>query len=201
MFSHIDFNAFQTINHLAVSERILNPLMIFLAERGEYVFFAGILFYWFYKISENKNRRMVVEALLAACLALGINVLIGMFIYRDRPFVHHHVNWLIPHVKNDSFPSDHATGAFVIAAAIWQWKKRTGWLWLILAAGISLSRVWTGVHYPADIIAGMLIGTGAAFAVHTLSMRSGKFGKLISFFINFYIKIESLIFKKKIINP
>ncbi|WML47188.1 undecaprenyl-diphosphatase [Neobacillus sp. PS3-34] len=201
MFSHIDFNAFQTINHLAVSERILNPLMIFLAEWGEYVFFAGILFYWFYKISENKNRRMVVEALLAACLALGINVLIGMFIYRDRPFVHHHVNWLIPHAKNDSFPSDHATGAFVIAASIWQWKKRAGWLWLLLAAGISLSRVWTGVHYPADIIAGMLIGTGSAFAVHTLSMRSGKFGKLISFFINFYIKIESLIFKKKIINP
>jgi undecaprenyl-diphosphatase len=56
MFSQVDFNAFQFINHLALSERVLNPLMIFLAERAEYIFFAGLLFYWFYKISERKNR-------------------------------------------------------------------------------------------------------------------------------------------------
>ncbi|NHM30754.1 phosphatase PAP2 family protein [Neobacillus terrae] len=168
---------------------LTRALAPFVPERAEYIFFAGLLFYWFYKISESKNRRMVVEACLAACLALAINVLIGMFIYRYRPFVHHHVNWLIPHAKNDSFASDHATAAFVIAAAIWQWKKREGWVWLLLAAGISLSRVWTGVHYPADIIAGMLIGTGSAFAVYTLVNQSEKAAGLIRFLINLYTKV------------
>ena len=200
MLSHLDLNAFQFINHFAVSEMVLNPFMILLAERAEYIFFAGLIFYWFYKISKSENRRMVVEACLAACLALGINVLIGMFIYRDRPFVHHHVNWLIPHAKNDSFPSDHATGSFVIAMAIWQWKKRDGWLWLLLAAGISLSRVWTGVHYPADVIAGMIIGTVSAFTVHKLANSSKMVGKLITLLINLYTKIEGLIFKRKAIN-
>lgn len=194
MLAHLDYLFFQSINSLAISERFLNPLMIFIAEQGEYLFFASILFYWFYRKTEN--RTMVIEALLSACLALGINALIGMFFYRDRPFVHHHINWLIPHVKNASFPSDHAAGAFVIATSIWIWRKRDGWIWLILAAAVSISRVWTGVHYPSDVIAGMLIGVGSAFLVHQLANRSNRFGKMIRYFIGLYESIEYGIFRR-----
>ncbi|WP_462410775.1 undecaprenyl-diphosphatase [Neobacillus sp. Marseille-QA0830] len=194
MLSKFDYMAFQWINHLAVSERMFNPFMVFLAEKAEYLFFAGLLFYWFYQKSEN--RKMVVEACVSACLALGVNVLIGLLFYRDRPFVSHHVHWLIDHVKNASFPSDHATAAFVIAASIWIWRKRDGWFWLVLAAGISLSRVWTGVHYPLDVIAGMAIGTGAAFLVHDLFYRWNRLNKLSWFVISFYERIENAVLKK-----
>lgn len=193
MLGHLDFLAFQTINHLAVADKFLNPLMVLLAEKGEYLFFVGVLFYWFFQ--KSQNRRMVVEACIAACIALTINALIGMVFYRDRPFVVHHVNWLIPHAKNASFPSDHATAAFVIATAIWFWRKRDGWLWLILAAGISISRVWTGVHYPLDVIAGMTIGVGTAFLVHSYSMRLKAIDRLIMHLISFYEKMESSIIK------
>lgn len=194
MLSHLDYGIFQTINHFAISERFLNPLMIFLSEKAEYLFFAGIILYWFYH--KSQNRKMVAEAILAACIALALNVLIGHFFYRDRPFVAHHVNWLIPHAKNASFPSDHATAAFVIAASIWIWKKRDGWLWILLAGGIALSRVWTGVHYPLDVVGGMVIGTGVAFATHSLLLRSTKINRLIDFLIEFYEKIESNLWKK-----
>lgn len=194
---HLDYAVFQIINHLAISERFLDPLMIFLAEKAEYIFMASILFYWFYP--KSKNRKMVVEAILAACVALSINFEIGHFLYRDRPFVTHHVNWLIPHVKNASFPSDHATAAFVIATVIWIWKKREGWLWLVLAAGVALSRVWTGVHYPLDVTAGMLIGVSSAHAIHFLVHRFGKINRIINWFIEFYEKVESNLIKK--INP
>ncbi|WML56629.1 undecaprenyl-diphosphatase [Neobacillus sp. PS2-9] len=191
MLSQLDYSIFQSINHLAVNDKFLNPLMEFLAERAEYLFFAGILFYWFFQ--KSKNRRMIVEASFAACIALGLNMLIGMFFYRDRPFVAHHVNWLIPHVKNASFPSDHATAAFVIATGIWIWRKRDGWVWLILAAGIALSRVWTGVHYPLDVIAGMIIGTSCALTINYLAKRWVKFNKLMMFLIRIYHNFESLI--------
>ncbi|MDP4164058.1 MAG: undecaprenyl-diphosphatase [Bacillota bacterium] len=194
MLAHLDFLFFQSINHLAITERFLNPLMIFFAEKGEYLFFASMLFYWYYRKSENRS--MVIEALFSACLALGINALIGMFFYRDRPFVHHHVNWLIPHVKNASFPSDHAAGAFVIATAIWLWRKRDGWILLVLAAAISISRIWTGVHYPSDVTAGMLIGVGSACTVHLLSSRSKRVGKMIRFLIGLYESIEYSIFRR-----
>ncbi|MDN3020137.1 undecaprenyl-diphosphatase [Paenibacillus sp. BSR1-1] len=194
---HFDYEAFQFINHLAVSERVLNPFMVFLAEKAEYLFFAGIIFYWFFPRNRTENRRMVAEAILAACVALVLNVLIGHFFYRDRPFVSHHVNWLIPHVKNASFPSDHATAAFVIATAIWIWRKRDGWLWLLLSAGIALSRVWTGVHYPLDVTAGMIIGACTAFAVHNLLLRTKILNRIVNLLIEFYEKIESRLWVKK----
>lgn len=194
MLTHLDYHIFQLINHLAVSEKFLDPLMIFLAEKAEYLFFAGILFYWFFQ--KGSNRKMVVEACIAACIALALNAVLGMAFYRDRPFVAHHVNWLIPHAKNASFPSDHATASFVIATAIWIWRKRDGWLWLILAAGIALSRVWTGVHYPADVIAGMIIGVVTASIVHQLVKKWGILDSLIRFLISLYNKIESTLFKR-----
>jgi undecaprenyl-diphosphatase len=194
MLSHLDYFVFQSINHLAVTDKFLNPLMELVAEKAEYLFFAAILFYWFFQ--KSQNRKMVVEACLSACVALGINVLIGMLFYRDRPFVAHHVNWLIPHVKNASFPSDHATAAFVIATAIWIWRKRDGWIWLFLAAGIALSRVWTGVHYPLDVIAGMIIGVGTALAIHNSLIRWEILNKFAMYLIDIYEKVETVVWKR-----
>jgi undecaprenyl-diphosphatase len=193
MVSHLDYIVFQWINHLAISERFLNPFMELLAGGAEYLFFVGIIFYWFFQKSQ---RRMVVTACISACVALSINVLIGMFFYRDRPFVTHHVNWLIPHIRNASFPSDHATAAFVIATAIWLWKKRDGWIWLFLAAGIALSRVWTGVHYPLDVIAGMVIGVGTAVAIHSILLKWNFLNKPFIFLIELYERAESNLWQK-----
>jgi len=194
MLSNLDYIIFQSINHLAVTDKFLNPLMELVAEKAEYLFFAAILFYWFYQ--KSQNRKMVVEACLSACVALGINVLLGMLFYRDRPFVAHHVNWLIPHAKNASFPSDHATAAFVIATAIWIWRKRDGWIWLFFAAGIALSRVWTGVHYPLDVIAGMVIGVGSALAIHNSLIRWGFLNKFAMYLIEIYEKVETVVWKR-----
>ncbi|MEH7110588.1 MULTISPECIES: undecaprenyl-diphosphatase [Bacillaceae] len=199
MLSHLDYSSFQLINHMAISDQFLNPFMIMLAEKAQYLFFLGIIIYWFFQKKKN-NRRMVIEAIISAGIALGLNVLIGLFIYRDRPFVTHHVNWLIPHVKNDSFPSDHATAAFVIATAIWIWRKGAGWLWLLLAAGIALSRVWTGVHYPLDVIAGMVIGVGTALLVHTILARWQWGNRMIQSIIAFYEKLEHMLLKRKSIS-
>lgn len=193
MFVQTDYHVFQMINHLAVADAVLNPLMSFLSQDGEYLFFLAIIVYWF--IRTNSNRRMVVEGLTAACVALGINGIIGLLLYRDRPFVHHHVVQLIQHAANASFPSDHATGAFVIAASIWIWRKRDGWIWLVLAAGIAFSRIWTGVHYPTDVLAGMLIGLMSAFIIHTVLTRWKLADRTVNAVVAFYEKIEGKVWR------
>ncbi|MGG1401047.1 undecaprenyl-diphosphatase [Bacillus salipaludis] len=197
MLIHMDYTAFQWVNHLAITDHFMNPFMVFLADKAEYLFFAGILFYWFFH--KEQNRKMVASACIAACLALTTNMIIGDFYYRTRPFVAHHVIMLISHAKNASFPSDHATAAFVIAMTIWLWKKREGWIWLILAAGIGISRVWTGVHYPLDVIAGMVIGIVTAVVIYLLTARWGKLNQFIDFLINIYEKLESKIFNTTLI--
>ncbi|MCM2533103.1 undecaprenyl-diphosphatase [Neobacillus pocheonensis] len=192
--SNFDYSLFQTINHLAISEKFLNSFMELLAQRAEYLFFAAIIFYWFYK--KPTNRKMVVEAVVAACVGMVLNMVIGKVYYRDRPFVAHHVNLLISHAKNASFPSDHATAAFVIATTIWIWRKRDGWIWLILAAGVALSRVWTGVHYPLDVVGGMIIGVVIAFITHQFLPRLNIVNRPINYLIDQYEKAENKITKK-----
>ena len=70
---------------------------------------------------------------------------------------------LLPLVQEpdpNSFPSGHTCSAFAAAAA-WartlprRWMKYTG---LILAAAMGLSRLYVGVHYPSDVLAGCVIG-------------------------------------------
>lgn len=195
MLSNFDYDIFQMINHLAASASVLNPLMKFLAKDAEYLFFLGVLIYWF--IRTDRNRRMTFEALIAACIGLGISGLIGHFLYRDRPFVTHTVIQLIAHPANASFPSDHALGAFVIASTIWLYRKKEGILWLILAGLIALSRVWTGVHYPSDVIAGAVIGNLIALIVHGVFKYSGRLRRIQTTIIHVYEKIEHKIWAKK----
>lgn len=59
---------------------------------------------------------------------------------------------------DSSFPSDHTTFALVLVVALWPVLGRTRWFWLALAAAIGVARVFVGVHYPTDVLAGAAIG-------------------------------------------
>jgi undecaprenyl-diphosphatase len=186
-----DYYLFQLVNHLAVVYPYLNPVMRFLAQDGEYLFYLGVIFYWF--TGRKENRWMVIQSLLAACVALGISGLIGDFLYRSRPFVTHHVIQLIPHAANASFPSDHATGAFVIAASFWLFRKKGSWAWLALAAGVAFSRIWVGVHYPGDVVAGMLLGSICAGAMQKWLPKATVITQLFQRGLSLYERVEGKV--------
>src|SRR5438034_10964171 len=105
-------------------------------------------------------------ALASAALALLINQLIGKLWHRQRPFASHpsaHVWGSRSH--DPSFPSDHASAAFAIAFAVLLFDQVVGTIFLLAATLIGVWRVVTGAHYPADIVAGCLVGLGAALLV------------------------------------
>ena len=75
----------------------------------------------------------------------------------------------IHHGASASFPSMHAAGAFALAMGInlgvarrRQWLIVTTWL---LATSVAISRVVLGVHFPSDVLAGMLTGAASATLV------------------------------------
>ncbi|WP_235960237.1 undecaprenyl-diphosphatase [Paenibacillus silvestris] len=194
----MDYQLFQLVNDLGRTITVLNPLMRMFASYAEYVFYMGIVIYWF--VRRQINRQMVAQSLISACVAFACSGIIGYFFYRDRPFVTHSVLQLIEHPANTSFPSDHATGAFVIAASIWMFRRKEGAVWLALAACIAFSRVWTGIHYPSDVVAGALLGIAAAVAVHRLFRRVSKAQNILNRVIQWYEIVECKIWRKKIVS-
>ncbi|MCM3699766.1 phosphatase PAP2 family protein [Paenibacillus macerans] len=87
--------------------------------------------------------------------------------------------------------------AFVIASTIWLFRRKDGFIWLMLAAGIVVSRIWTGVHYPSDVAAGAFIGFISAVLVHRLFARWYFAQKCISYGIGFYENVEQKVWAKK----
>jgi undecaprenyl-diphosphatase len=122
--------------------------------------------------SEN-GRHGVVGAGFSALLALGVAQVLAHLWERPRPYIAHpgDSQLFISPSHDPSFPSDHATGAFAIAMAIWLRSRRAGAVAFAMAVLVSVGRVAVGTHYPGDVLAGAAIGTLAALVLWVPAVR------------------------------
>ncbi|WP_214328899.1 undecaprenyl-diphosphatase [Bacillus paranthracis] len=166
-FSQFNIDIFRAINDLGKQYSFLNPAIVFLAEYMVYILALIILTYWF--IGSRKSRMMVIQAMVAFVIAEVIGKIAGKFHLNYQPFaVLPDVNKLVDHAVDNSFPSDHTILFFSICFSFSLVRKKAGWLWLILALCIAISRIWVGVHYPFDVAVGALIGCISAVFSHWL---------------------------------
>ena len=115
------------------------------------------------------ERQVGTLASLSSMGLSGLAVFItNIFYFRPRPFVELDVNLLFYKPTDSSFPANSAAAAFGIAFGIWGTNRKIG-LFAIGVAGIyGLARVFAGVHYPLDILAGAVIASVVTFAVFRL---------------------------------
>ena len=148
-------------NELSKQLVFLNPVMIFLAKYMEYFLILSIIIYWFTR--KQQNRMMVISAIIAFVVAELLGDIIGKVYSNNQPFAElSNVNQLIGHEIDNSFPSDHALQYFAICIMFLLFKKNLRYFWLVLAFLVGISRIWVGVHYPGDILAGAILGTFSA---------------------------------------
>lgn len=124
-----------------------------------------------------KTRRIGCIMVLSLIGTLLINnMLIKNLVARTRPYeVIGGLTYLIPKPREYSFPSGHAGSSFSAAWVMFrQLPKRYGVPALILAILISLSRLYVGVHYPSDVLFGMISGTLISLAAETIVERIEK---------------------------
>lgn len=116
--------------------------------------------------AQRKWKLASASALAAAAAALLANQLIAQIWHRTRPFAAHpsaHVWGSRSH--DPSFPSDHASAAFAIAFTVLLFDRLAGVLFLAAAVIVGFGRVAIGAHYPADVLAGGLVGLAVALLV------------------------------------
>ena len=127
----INYMLFQDINAPAGHNAVLDALMIFCANNLIFLWLLLILVLWGIPLAWSKRplspvevkvmqeRRAAVLWIAIACLlAYGINLLIEQFVFEPRPFITHHVNLLISHAADGSFPSDHTAWSFAVVGVL-----------------------------------------------------------------------------------
>lgn len=148
---------------------LLNGPMVFVSTLGN----AGIFWIVLGLILSciPKTRKYGILALLSLLVCfLFNNILLKNLIARPRPYTQ--IPELIMLMKcpaDHSFPSGHACSSFAVAGSLmWTMKSRWNALRipaLILAILIAFSRLYVGVHYPTDILAGVAIGLLGSFII------------------------------------
>ena len=111
-------------------------------------------------------------------IRVGVTVLVAetvsgalkLWVARDRPPVSRAVpEPLLESPSTYSLPSGHATVAFACATVLALAVPRLRWAFYGLAALIAFSRVYVGVHYPFDVVAGAVLGVVIAIALRMLA--------------------------------
>ncbi len=101
----------------------------------------------------------VVAVAVTSTITTSIKSLVG----RARPpLALSDVHALVPLPHDASFPSGHASSAFAAAVVLGAYAPRLRPILVTVATLVAISRVWLGVHYPSDVVAGAALGTTIA---------------------------------------
>ncbi|TMO58730.1 phosphatase PAP2 family protein [Pseudoalteromonas aurantia] len=121
---------------------------------GLYILLALVCALFF----EQLGQQFALTAILAFAIERPLYFYLKKRIARVRPCDCYALKALLTPADKFSLPSGHSAGAWLYAVCIVEHLSVHWWLLFTWAAGVSLSRVVIGVHYPLDVVVGALMG-------------------------------------------
>lgn len=167
----LDSVLFLSINGSATSPQWLTALALFSTGNLPQLIAGGVA--GVFLAGDRAVKRDVLKVLVAIAIAFVVAKLGQHLIATDRPFVVGLGKQWVPHSASRSLPSSHASVAFAFAVATalaarhWYWVVSA----LVVAALISWSRIYLGLHFPSDILAGALVGAASGWLACRFPIR------------------------------
>ena len=141
----------------------------FLASFLIWFMFLGLTILWL--IDGRIKKEQAFHAFLSALIAWGIASMIKNLFPTPRPFETLGLTPLTITIPSDGgFPSEHAATAWALGLTVWMHDKKYGLLFILGAIGVSMGRVLSNVHFPADIIVGSSIGIAVSYLFEKLHL-------------------------------
>lgn len=174
----LDIRIYQFFNDFCGWSSKLDKLLLQGSALKSALLMCAFGFLWFRPDGDVSLRReLLITTILAVLISLILNRTLSTLLpFRDRPIysIGGHapsMEWRADLENWSSFPSDHATYLFAIAAGFWLISRPWGTVFGMAAAAVSLTRIFVGVHFPSDILTGALIGIATSLAVSRESVR------------------------------
>ncbi len=143
-----------------IRNEFLTPIITFITNLGNKGFLWVLL--CLILLIPKKRRSVGIIGIISLCLSLVVNnAILKNFVARTRPYeLVNGLIALIPYPTDFSFPSGHTAASFAAAVVFYkELPRKYGIPALVVAVLIALSRLYLGVHYPSDVLAGAVSGT------------------------------------------
>lgn len=156
--------------------------MIGITDSVPYLSILLMLFLWFSPARPKKaieKQYTAIYTVASVIIALAANMIIHKAYYHARPFVTHHVHKLVPHAPDSSFVSDHSVVVFAIAFMLLLRRDSWGYLAILWAIFVGVSRIYVGVHYPADVLGAVVLTFCTSLVVIACAKYIEPFAKFV----------------------
>lgn len=170
---------FRVLNNFAATYTTLDPFIVFLADNLGYLLLGAFIYFLFTHEDKKRGAREVATIILIALAAWIVASIMKHLFYTPRPFLAlPDVTLLLPHEADGAFPSGHATFYSALAMAMYFYHKKIAVVFAVSAVIIGIARIMVGVHFPVDILAGLILGPIIAYATYFLINKTFKFTDL-----------------------